>query len=71
MFKIKYTVSFLDSKWNLVKNNIKLYTVPRKDEYVFFDGLYYEVLNVVHTIDKNHSIYVIINEVPHQHKSTK
>ncbi len=71
MFKLKYTVSFLDSKWNILKNNIKLYSLPRKDEYVFFNGLYYEVLNVVHTIDKNHSIYVIINEVPHQHKSIK
>lgn len=71
MFKSNYTVSFLDSKWNVLKNKIKVYSLPRKDEYVFFDGLYYEVLNVVHTIDNNHAIYVIINEVPHQHKPTK
>jgi hypothetical protein len=71
MFKTKYTVSFLNSKWNVLKNNIKVHSLPRKDEYVFFNGLYYEVLNVVHTIDNNHIIYVIINEVPHQHKPTK
>ena len=31
MFKTKYTVSLLDSKWNVVKNNVKLYLLPRKD----------------------------------------
>jgi len=69
MFKTKYTVSLLDSKWSVVKNNVKLYALPRKDEYIFFDGLYYEVLNVVHSVDNKHIIYVIINEVPYQHKT--
>lgn len=68
MFKIKYNVTLLDSKWNIVKKNVKLFSLPRKDEYIFFDGLYYEVLNVVHDINKNHLIYVIINEVPYQNK---
>jgi hypothetical protein len=68
MFKSKYNVCLLDSKWNVVKKSVKLYSVPRRDEYIFFDGLYYEVLNVVHDINKKHLLYVIINEIPHQDK---
>lgn len=68
MFKTKYNVSLLDSKWNIVKKNVSLFSLPRKDEYIFFNDLYYEVLNVVHDINKKHLIYVIINEVSHQNK---
>ena len=68
MFKTKYKATLLDSKWNVVKSDVKFYTIPRRDEYVFFDGLYYLVLNVIHTLDGKHGIFVIINETPHQLK---
>jgi hypothetical protein len=68
MFRTKYKVTLIDSKWNVVKNNVKVSVLPRRDEYVFFDGLYYLVLNVVHTLDGQQGIFVIINETPHQLK---
>lgn len=68
MFKSKYKVILIDSKWSVVKNNIKLSVLPRRDEYVFFDGLYYLVLNVVHVLDGKQGIFVVINETPYQLK---
>jgi hypothetical protein len=68
MFKRQYTVSILDSKWNVVKNRMKFVAIPRSSEYLFFDGLYHEVLNIVHTLDGKQGIFVIINEIPHQIK---
>jgi hypothetical protein len=66
MFKTKYNVTFLDSKWNVVKNNVKLFVVPRQNEYIYLDNKYVSVLNVVHSIDVKHSIFVIIEELPTQ-----
>jgi hypothetical protein len=68
MFRTKYKVTLIDSKWNVVKNNMKLSVLPRRDEYVFFDGLYFLVLNVVHTLDGKQGVFIIINETPHQLK---
>ena len=68
MFKTKYKVTLLDSKWNAVKTNVKVTVLPRRDEYVFFDGLYYLVLNVVHTLDGQQGVFVIIDETTHQIK---
>jgi hypothetical protein len=71
MFSRKYTATFLDSKWQVVKNKIKLDFIPRQGEYVFFNGLYHEVLNIIHEInDKTQKvrILIVINETPHQVK---
>ncbi len=61
-FSKKYTVTFLNSKWEIVKSNIKLKSIPQRDEYIYMDDKYYDVLNVVHSLDKNHNIFVIIQE---------
>jgi hypothetical protein len=61
-FSKKYTITFLNSKWEIVKSNIKLKSVPQRDEYIYMDDRYYDVLNVVHSINKNHEIFVIIEE---------
>jgi hypothetical protein len=66
MFKRKYTVTLLDSKWKIVKNTIKLNVIPRKDELLFFDGFYYEVINIVHVLDKTQKIFIIVNSFKHQ-----
>ena len=68
MFKRQYTATILNSKWEVVKNRVKFITIPRSSEYLFFDGLYHEVLNIVHTLDGKQGIFVIINEIPHQIK---
>ena len=61
-FSKKYTVTFLNSKWEIVKSNVKLVSIPNRNEYIYMDNRYYDVLNVVHTIDKNHKILIIIEE---------
>jgi hypothetical protein len=68
MFKRQYTASILDSKWNVVKSRMKFTAIPRSGEYLFFDGLYHEVLNIVHTLDGKQGIFIVINEIPHQIK---
>ena len=62
MFKRKYKVSMLDSKWNPIKRNVKLDVIPKSDEYIWDNSKYYRVINVVHSIDKKHEIFVIIEE---------
>lgn len=61
-FSKKYTVTFLNSKWEIVKSEINLKTIPQRDEYVYMDDKYYDVLNVVHSISKKHKILVVIEE---------
>jgi hypothetical protein len=61
-FSKKYTVTFLNSKWEIVKNNIKMDIVPQRDEYIYMDDKYYNVLNVVHSMGKKHNILVVIDE---------
>ena len=63
MFKTKYTVSILNCKWKPMKRNLKLKVIPRRDEYIFFNEEYYEVLNVVHMLNKTQDIFVIVNEL--------
>ena len=62
MFSKKYTITLLNSKWEIVKPNIKLISIPKKDEYIFMDNKYYDVLNVIHTIEKEHKILIIVEE---------
>lgn len=61
-FSKKYTVTFLNSKWEIVKNNIKMEIVPQRDEYIYMDDKYYSVFNVVHSMGKKHNILVVIDE---------
>jgi hypothetical protein len=63
MFKRKYTVTLLNSKWEIVKRNVDFIIIPRKDEYIFFEEKYYEVINVIHMLNKKQDIFVIINEL--------
>ena len=68
MFEKKYKVTLLDSKWSVIKRNVNLTVIPRKDEYLYFGGLYYEVLNLVHTLDDKQDVFIIINETNYQEK---
>jgi len=66
MFKTKYTVTLLDSKWNRIGKNISMSIIPRRDEYIFLDDQYYEVLNVIHMFGKRQDIFVVINAIPNK-----
>lgn len=62
MFNTKYTISLLDSKWSPLKTSIKLMVIPRSGEFVYVNGQYYEVLNVIHSLDKKHNVFIIVKE---------
>lgn len=63
MFRKKYTVTLLNSKWEVVKRNLPFEVIPRRDEFIWFEEQYFEVVNVVHQIDKKQSIFVIVNQL--------
>jgi hypothetical protein len=64
MFKQKYTITILNVKWEPIKTNIKLSIIPRRDEFIYLDNQYYEVLNVIHTLNERQGIFLIINDLP-------
>lgn len=63
MFNSKYLIHFLNEKWQVVKTQ-KLKSIPRTNEFVYFDDLktYYRVVCVVHQMTKKHDILVVIKE---------
>ena len=63
MNELKYTVSILNCKWLPIKRNVEMIIIPRKDEYVYMDEQYYEVINVVHMLNEKQDIFVIVNEM--------
>ncbi len=63
MNELKYTVSILNSKWHPIKRNVEMIIIPRRDEYVYMNEQYYEVLNVVHMLNEKQDIFVIVNEM--------
>ena len=66
MFKRKYTATLLDSKWSVLKRDIKISAIPRRDEYIYMDNKYYEVINIVYRLAKNQDIFIIVEEVPNK-----
>jgi hypothetical protein len=65
MFQKKYNIVFLTSKWEIIQK-VKLSYLPRKDEYVWLNNVYHEVVNVIHSIDNNQVLIVLnpMNETP-------
>lgn len=63
MNELKYTVSILNSKWHPIKRNVEMVIIPRRDEYIYLNEQYYQVLNVVHTLNEKQDIFVIVEEV--------
>jgi len=61
-------ITFLDEKWNIIKTDVKVSSVPTAHELVYLpdDGGYYRVCNVVHNIvtktNKCDNIYVITEQ---------
>lgn len=63
MNELKYTVSILNSKWFPIKRNVEMIIIPRRDEYIYMNEQYYEVINVVHMLNEKQDIFVIVNEM--------
>ena len=63
MFRTKYTVSILNSKWEPLKRNLKLSVIPRCDELIYMDEQYFTVLKVIHMLNEKQDIFVVIDEM--------
>jgi len=63
MFKKYHTVTILDSKWKPILTNVKLTVIPRANEYIYLNNQYYQVMNIIHTIDKKQGIFIVIGEI--------
>lgn len=61
MFKKKYKIVILDSKWKILENNLKLDVIPRQKEYIWSGTKYYQVLNVVHNIKEPQLVSIIVD----------
>jgi hypothetical protein len=61
MFWKKPKINIIDTNWHPIAMNVKVDFLPRKDEYIFLNETYYEVVNVVHSCKKNSSVFVIVN----------
>jgi hypothetical protein len=63
MFRTKYTISILNSKWIPLKRNLKLNVIPRCDELIYMDDQYFTVLKVIHMLNAAQDIFIIIDEM--------
>lgn len=70
MFEKKYTVTILDSKWQVLKRNINLKVVPRLYEMLYFDGVYFDVINVIHMLNEKQDIFIVIEKSEKQYQNT-
>jgi len=61
MFKRKYSLTFIDEKWNVMKTQ-QLFVIPRLNELVYLDTdkKYYQVINVIHYLNKKHGIFIVL-----------
>lgn len=63
IFKPKYTVVILNSKWEILEKNLKLVKLPRQKEYIWNDIKYYQVINVIHSLQNLKQITIIVEEI--------
>lgn len=61
MFASKYLITFLNEKWEVLKE-AKLKVIPRTNEFIYLDDKYFRIICVVHQIAKKHNIIVMVKE---------
>lgn len=66
MFNKKCKVSFINPKWEFIKQNVVLDIIPNISELIYIEelGMYFEVMNVVHKLNNKQNIFIIIKEFP-------
>jgi hypothetical protein len=60
----KYSVSILNSNWEVMFQKILVKHIPRMDELIYLESIseYYQVMMVVHNINKNQGIFLIVEK---------
>ena len=72
-FRRTYSVSVLDSSWEVIKNRIRLKVIPTVGEVMYFekDKAYYKVVTVVHNIKNKHNIWLVVEHIQHNEVNLK
>ncbi len=72
MFKIfrNHTVSVLNEDWDMIIPSLSLKHIPRSGELVYIKKFedYFIVLNVIHNIEENHGVFIVIKEYQKNNK---
>jgi hypothetical protein len=64
MFRKKVKIRFIDTNWVIIKDNFFMKTTPRKDELVYINDTYYEIVNILHDISgKDESTFAFIKKL--------
>jgi len=64
MFRKKVKIRFIDTNWAIIKDNFFMKTIPRKDELVYINDIYYEIVNILHDISgKDESTIAVIKKL--------
>jgi hypothetical protein len=65
LFTKKIRVTFINKKWDIIKDYVKVNAVPRVGELIYLgDGEnYYKVTQVIHWPSKNSQIYIVIESL--------
>lgn len=64
MFKKKRYISLINTKWEPIKQNLKVDAIPKRDEFIYIEelGKYFLVINLVHKLNQRHHIFVVVSE---------
>jgi len=66
MFRRKHSIRIIFEDWSILKDGLKVKTLPRRDEFLIFESTlpYYQVVNVIHTYNKSKiKTIIVVKEV--------
>ena len=66
MFQTKYSVSILNSKWEIIESKLKLKVIPRQYELLYLNDKYLTVIKVIHMLNKTQDIFVVVEDLEDQ-----
>ena len=55
-------ISIIDINWVRLKDNIKIFQLPRQDELIQLNNKYFKVVKIIHTFDINQIIFIVVEE---------
>ena len=68
IFKKRHSITIMNDKWEVLKNNHKLSNLPRNGEFIYLEeyNSYFKVVNVIHYLNNKHGIFIIVREFSQQ-----
>jgi len=63
MFRKKIKLSIIDKEWKVIQDKVLMTVIPRANELLYLDDVYYTVINVINTINVNQPIILIVEKI--------